>query len=139
MDKKPDIDLEKYSKNMPRHLVWVCICLAWLAMDLFPGSLDSWAQATTPPASQVKREVVRWLKARLENPRAYQGLNWSQVVKHPWRGPYIYSIRHYYRLRTPDGGYMYLDRIFLFDADGKVAGVEDVILGQDPIYHPLRP
>lgn len=67
-------------------------------------------------------QVEKYLKKNLKDPKSYEGIEWSKVVKTKTGG---YMVRHKYRAKNSFGGYVISNQVFILDADGHVIQVMD--------------
>ena len=128
---------------VPAGLFMVLLALALVLPGLAP------AQPRQEPFNPSQKRMTKfdaqakvreYLKRRLENPDTYKETDWSELVKLPGDGPYIYAIRHFYWAKPQYGPIGWADNIFYFDAEGEIAGIENIAPGKSkPMKHRMRP
>lgn len=88
------------------------------------------AEAAAGPAAKVEnsswdgsvRQVEKYLKNSLKDPKSYESIEWSEVQKDGSN----YKVRHKYRAKNSFGGYVVSNQIFVLNRQGEVINVIDL-------------
>lgn len=88
------------------------------------------AEAAVGPAAKVEnnswdgsvRQVEKYLKNALKDPKSYESIEWSEVQKDGSN----YKVRHKYRAKNSFGGYVISNQIFILNRQGEVINVIDL-------------
>jgi|LSQX01.2.fsa_nt_gb hypothetical protein len=65
-------------------------------------------------------QVKNYLKKNLNDPKSYEGIDWSKVIE---TGD-TYKVKHKYRAKNAFGGYVVVEQIFTLDDEGNVINVQ---------------
>lgn len=87
-------------------------------------------RAAAGPAAKVEnsswdgsvRQVEKYLKNTLKDPKSYESIEWSEVQKDGSN----YKVRHKYRAKNSFGGYVVSNQIFVINRQGEVVNVIDL-------------
>lgn len=67
-------------------------------------------------------QVEKYLEKNLNDPKSYEGIEWSEVTK---TGSDGFMVRHKYRAKNSFGGYVIANQVFHLDSEGNVIEVVD--------------
>lgn len=110
-----------------------CLVLVGFVLFLFIGarycnsnSIDPTTEAKIE--SQYKdfdnavANVKEYLRNNLKDPKSYESVEWSEVVKRDDGG---FKIRHKYRAKNSFGGYALENKVFFISQTGRIENVVD--------------
>jgi hypothetical protein len=84
------------------------------------SSLSSKTKVVNSPWDSSVRQVERYLKKNLKDPKSFDAIEWSPVASRSDGG---YQVRCKYRAKNSLGGYVIANQIFVMNSEGNVISV----------------